>query len=648
MKDTSRSKGSVDRETEKTMSEIIDARLSRRTALKAFLAAGLFSALNSTALGPLARSARAATGQGHTTLKFKEISSAIGDSHAVAPGYTVNLLIRWGDRVMGDAPEFDVYHQTQHAQERQFGYNNDFVGYFPLPAGSTNSDHGLLCINHEYTESELMFPGSPKSTEVTKEQADIELAAHGHTVIEIKKVGGKWTVVNDGPYNRRITAHQTRMRISGPAAGHARLKTAADPTGNYVIGTLNNCTGGKTPWGTALFAEENFDGYFGGDPEKTSEAQSYKRYGLRSKSRYSWSKYYDRFNVEKTPNEPNRFGWMVEFDPYTPNSMPVKRTALGRFKHEGATTIVNKDGSVVVYAGDDERFDYLYKFITYGRFDPNNRDANRDLLDSGTLFVAKFHENGELTWLPLVWGASPLTPENGFHSQADVLIEARRAADALGATPMDRPEEVEPDAVNGRVYAAFTNNTSRKPEQVDKANPRSQNAHGHILELIPPGGTGKDVDHAALKFRWEVFLLAGNPRNPADKAKYHPALSQHGWLSSPDNLAVDNRGRLWISTDQGSNQAKNGIVDGMWATDVDGPGRSLTKLFFACPRGAEMCGPEFTPDNKTLFLAVQHPGEDEGSSFEKPATRWPDFKPNMPPRPTVVAITKDNGGEIGS
>jgi secreted PhoX family phosphatase len=390
MKSASQSNFSAGQSTAKTMSNIIDLRLSRRTALKALVSAGLLIA----GLGPVGRFARAAVRKDQSTLRFTEIPATIRQSHAVAPGYAVDVVIRWGDKVLGDAPEFDPYRQSQFAQERQFGYNNDFVGYFPLPAGSSNSEHGLLCVNHEYTNSHLMFPGSPKEIAVTKEQADIELAAHGHTVIEIKKVGGKWTVLKDSPYNRRITAHQTRMRISGPAAGDARLKTAGDPTGTYVIGTLNNCTGGRTPWGTVMFAEENFDGYFGGDPDKTAEARNYKRYGLRGKSRYSWSKYYDRFNVENTPNEPNRFGWMVEFDPYTPNSTPVKRTALGRFKHEGATTIVNKDGRVVVYTGDDEAFDYLYKFITHGRFDANNRESNRDLLDSGTLFVAKFHEMG--------------------------------------------------------------------------------------------------------------------------------------------------------------------------------------------------------------------------------------------------------------
>src|SRR5262245_1218592 len=360
----------------KTMADIIDARLSRRTALKALFASGLFVG----GWGSLTKLVFAAASSGQSTLKFAEIPGVIRENHAVPPGYAADILIRWGDKVLGDAPQFNANRQTQFAQERQFGYNNDFVGYFPLPAGSTSSAHGLLCVNHEYTNSHLMFPGSPRPADVTKDQADVELAAHGHSVVEVRKVEGKWTVVQDSPYNRRITAHQTHMKVSGPAAGHARLKTAADPTGTYVIGTVNNCTGGRTPWGTTLFAEENFNNYFGGNPAKTPEATSYKRYGITGKGGYSWSKYYERFDVEKTPNEPNRFGWMVEFDPYTPNSTPIKRTALGRFKHEGATTILNKDGRVVVYTGDDEAFDYVYKFITHGRFDPNNRDSNRDLL----------------------------------------------------------------------------------------------------------------------------------------------------------------------------------------------------------------------------------------------------------------------------
>ncbi|MGH6926845.1 MAG: PhoX family protein, partial [Dongiaceae bacterium] len=356
-----------------------------------------------------------------STLTFEEIEHGIDETHHVAKGYSANVLIRWGDKVFADSPDFDIRSVNAAAQERQFGYNCDFIAYMPLPVGSTNSENGLLCVSHEYTSAELMFPGlteKDKNDKITKDQVEVEIAAHGHTVVEIKKSGGAWQVVTDSPNNRRLPLSQTKMRVSGPAAGHDRLKTSADPTGTEVIGTANNCAGGTTPWGTVIIGEENVNGYFGGDAEKMPEAAAYKRYGFTKDSWYAWWKYQDRFNVEKEPNEPNRFGWIVEIDPYDPNSVPVKRTALGRFKHEGATTIVNKDGRVVAYSGDDERFDYVYKFVTNGTYNPNDRAANMNLLDDGTLYVAKFLEEGKLQWLPLVHGQGPLTAENGFNSQA--------------------------------------------------------------------------------------------------------------------------------------------------------------------------------------------------------------------------------------
>jgi uncharacterized protein len=350
--------------------------------------------------------------------------------------------------------------------------------------------------------------------------------------------------------------------------------------------------------------------------------------------------------VAKEPNEPHRFGWMVEYDPYDPNSVPLKRTALGRLKHEGATTIVNKDGRLVVYTGDDERFDYLYKYVSNGTYDQAAGIANGALFDDGTLYVAKF-DGDKLHWLPLIQGEGPLTAENGFPSQAEVLIFTRKAADLVGATPMDRPEDVEPNPVNGRVYVALTNNTRRKAEQVDGPNPRAENAHGQVIELVPPG-EGGDADHAATEFGWNMLLLAGDPAKEGSGAMY--GKGSEAWFSSPDNVAIDPAGRLWIATDQGDAQAKNNIPDGMYCCDVEGAGRAVVKFFFAVPRGAEMCGPEFTPDGRTLFVAPQHPGElaDFASTFEKPATRWPDFQDGMPPRPSVVVITKDDGGLIGT
>ncbi len=633
------------------LADLIDARLSRRSALK-----GLFAAGVATVAAP---AALAATRSGDpSSLPFAQAPHTIEMFHQVAPGHRADVLIRWGDKVLSDATAFDPFNLSADAQEKQFGYNNDFVAFLPLPRGSKNSTHGLLAVNHEYTNPELMFAGLTAlnaAGKMTREQADVEISAHGLSVVEIRKGANGWEPVEGSRLNRRISARTTAMQIAGPAAGHARMKTKADPSGKHVIGTLNNCSGGVTPWGTVLTAEENFNMYFGGDPDKTPEAANHKRLGIKGKSRYAWPRFHERFDIEKEPNEPNRFGWVVEIDPYDPKSTPIKRTMLGRFKHEAATCVVAPDGRVVVYSGDDEAFEYIYRFVTAKKYNPTNLAANRDLLDEGTLSVAKFDDSGSLRWLPLVFGQGPLTPANGFHSQADVLIDTRRAADLLGATPMDRPEDVETNPVNGRVYVMLTNNNTRKPDQISKLHPRATNLYGHIVELLPPGTEGSDgargALHTADTFRWEVLLLAGNPAKPEHGAKYHPDTEKMGnWLAAPDNCCFDNRGRLWITTDQGSSQRSTGIPDGVYACDVNGAGRGLTKFFYACPRDAEMCGPAFTPDNKTLFVAVQHPGEYKDSTFDNPSTRWPDFdfRNNTPPRPSVVAITREDGGVIGS
>ncbi len=631
---------------EPTIGDVIVGRYSRRQALKGLSAVAAVSVIGSVSGSFAGRPARA---ESAGELTFPELPHGMTETHAVADGYEVQTLIRWGDPVMADAPALDPLNQTAEAQGGQWGYNNDYVGFMPLPAGSNNADHGLLCVNFEYTNAHLMFPGiaDGELDKLTKDQVDVEMAAHGHAVIEVIRdnATNTWSVVRPSAYARRISALGTPCAISGPAAGHDRLKTNTDPTGTQVTGTLNNCAGGKTPWGTILFAEENFHGYFGGDPEKTSEARNYKRYGLKPESSYAWSRYHDRFDVEKDPNEPNKFGWMVEFDPYDPASTPVKRTALGRFKHEGATTVVNKDGRVVAYTGDDERFDYVYKFVTNGRFDPADRARNRDLLDDGTLYVAKFHEDGKLNWLPLVFGTGPLTKENGFASQADVLIETRRAADLLGATPMDRPEDVEPNPVTGVVYMNLTNNSKRKEDGIDAANPRGPNPHGHLIEMIPPGGRGADKDHAANEFTWDIFVLCGDPAKPEDGARYHPDVTANGWLSAPDNVAFDTSGRVWIATD---GAPKAGLADGLWGAETEGPARALTRHFYRTPLGAELCGPEFNPDDTALFVAVQHPADTDGSTFDNPSTRWPDFQQNLPPRPSLQVIVKKGGGVIGT
>ncbi len=624
------------RADDRPMAGLIAARLSRREALFAGVAAAAF--------GGAAGDAEAA---GPSTLGFKELTLGMDETHHVAEGYEAQVLIRWGDKVIADAPAFDPANLTAAGQEKQFGYNCDYIGFHPLPASDQSGEHGLLAVNHEYVNSNLMFTGlgagRDANLKTSKAQAEVELAAHGMSIIEIRKSGGTWSVVEGSKYARRISGN-TQFILSGPAAGHEKLKTSADPTGTKVIGMLNNCAGGSTPWGTVLTCEENFNGYFGGDVDKLADAKQYKRYGITRTGWYSWPSHFDRFNVEKEPNEANRFGWVVEIDPYDPASTPVKRTALGRFKHEGATYVLAPDNRVVIYMGDDERGDYVYKFVTAGRYDPANTAANRNLLDDGVLYVAQFSDEGMVKWLPLVQGQGPLTPENGFASQADVLINTRGAADLLKATPMDRPEDVEANPVTGTVYVLLTNNTSRKADQVDKVNPRANNAHGHIVEIIPPKSDGK-IDHAAAEAKWSIFLLAGKPGIDAG-ARYHRMTSDNGWLSCPDNCAFDSKGRIWIATDGAPVAA--GIADGLWAADVSGYGRGLTRLFFQAPTGAEVCGPLMAPGDQTLFLAIQHPGEDPGSTFEKPSTRWPDFKDGVPPRPSIVVVTKKGGGIIGS
>ena len=622
-----------------TIGDIIEARLSRRTFL-----AGLGASAAATSLGCAGTStgdASEAAMSAKSGFDFTEITRGIDGNHHVPDGYVADLVLRWGDALFPDSPAFDPRNQTAAAQERQFGYNNDFIGFHPLNPRGARLERGLLCVNHEYTTTRLMFPGLTDGRSLTKGECEVELAAHGGTIVEIERDdNGVWKPVLDSKYNRRITAGSTPMAITGPASGSDRLKTKDDPTGTRVIGTMNNCAGGITPWGTYLMAEENFNGNFLGDlAEDNPEANNHARYGVPG-GWYQWGRHFDRFDVSKTPNEPNRYGWVTEVDILDPTSTPKKRTAMGRFKHEGAESVIAPDGRVVVYMGDDQRFDYVYKFVTARAFNPGDRAANLDLLDEGTLYVGKFDAEGGLDWLPLIFGEGPLTPENGFGSQADVLIETRRAADLLGATPMDRPEDVEADPSTGRVFLMLTNNTKRTEDQIDAANPRANNAFGHIIEITEPGG-----DYTSTRSQWEILVRCGDPADPATGSTWNPATSENGWFGSPDNCAVDPSGRLWVATD--GNQS-TGANDGLWALSTDGAERGTGRAFFRAPVGAEVCGPRFAPDGKSLFLAVQHPGDGKGASFENPTTRWPDFADKAPPRPSVIAIRKEDGGDVGA
>lgn len=617
------------------ISDLIEKRLSRR-AMLAGLGASIASAScapslsehNKTRLEPQPVKGR---------FTFDEIKRGTDGTHHIPKGYEADVLLRWGDPIFTDAPEFDPLNQSAESQSKQFGYNNDFIGFAPL-----SDDRGLLCVNHEYSSTRNMFPAAQRRAK-DKARIATEIASQGATIVEITRSSDRWKVERGSPLNRRITG-DTPMEITGPAAGHPRMTTPKDPSGTRVFGTLGNCAGGMTPWGTYLTAEENIDGYFGGElsPDHP-ETHNHKRMGVPDGG-LDWHHYDNRFDVGIAPNEANRFGWIVEIDPSDPTSTPKKRTALGRFKHEGAETVLAPDGRVVVYMGDDQRGDYLYKFVS--RYAYNTERPNPDMLDHGTLYVARFDEDG-LDWLALTYGQGPLTPENGFVSQADVMISTRLAADALGATPMDRPEDVQPHAADGKVYVMLTNNKNRSDAidaplrtALNVANPRPKNTFGHIIEIIEPDG-----DFAATRSQWEFLVKCGDPNDPKYGAVWNPAISKNGWFSAPDNCAVDPRGGVWVATD---GNPKSGAADGLWALETRGIGRGMGRAFFRAPVGAEVCGPHFTPDGKSLFLSVQHPGEDDDTTFETPLTRWPDFNPDIPPRPSVVVIYKMDGDVIGT
>jgi secreted PhoX family phosphatase len=639
----------------RTIGDVINTRYGRRDILRGVLGVSATTALFGTSALIAPNEAAAAT---TSRYNFNELAWGNDETHHIADGYDADVLLRWGDPITANAPDFDVMNQTSAAQLQQFGYNNDYVGFTALNADGTR---GLLCVNHEYTNEEVMFPGLGRQDRddfkgMTPELIDIEMAAHGGTVVEIAQTDGKWAVVRDGQYNRRITPLNTEMTFSGPAAGHSRMKTNADPDGMTVVGTMNNCAGGMTPWGTYLMAEENFHGYFwtdtldaDGKPDISgqAEAKQMKRYGVPGRW-YAWGTRYDRFNIDKEPNEPNRFGWIVEVDPRDPAAKPVKHTALGRFRHEGAETTISKDGHLVIYSGDDNRFDYQYKYVSGGKVS-DDASANSALLSDGTLYVARFDEDGTILWMPLTFGIGPLTAANGFNDQGDVMIDTRLAADLLGATPMDRPEDAQPRG-DGTAYIMLTNNNRRKPDQVDAANPRADSSFGHIIEIKED-----QQDHAATKGTWSILVKCGDPAIADVGAHWNPETSENGWFGSPDNAAVDVDGRLWVSTDQGSKWGKTGKSDGLYGVETEGKLRGTSKLFFRTPVGGELCGPYFHDSGETLFLAVQHPGTDgtkslkgfeRNSTFEDPATRWPDFDPSMPPRPSVVVVTKTGGGKI--
>ena len=573
---------------------------------------------------------RPAQAAGMGGLAFEPVAANSLDTVTVPPGFSWHNVIAWGDPLWSGAAPFD--HETRGdgaSQERAFGDNTDGMWSFFVD-GRT-----VLAVNNEFVNRSIIYGN--RATGLPENADDVRKgkAGHGVSVFEIEMKDGAWRPVLDSPFNRRITA-DTPMEITGPVRGLDLLKTAADPTGTVSLGTWNNCGNGNTPWGTYLTCEENFNGYFSSSDPDYAVSDAMKRYGVGLKDwGYAWATADERFDISKHPNEPNRAGYVVEIDPLDPDSTPKKRTALGRFKHENAELVIAANGHVVVYMGDDERGEFLYRFVSEGRYVEGG--DNSDLLESGSLSVARFAEDGSGEWLAL-------TPETtGMASAAEVAVHARMAGSTVGATTMDRPEWVAAHPARAEVYCCLTNNKNRgkkpnkggDPTPVGGPNPRAGNKYGQIVRWRPAGG-----DHTAAGFEWDLFVVAGNPAVHDDDRAGSANVTPDNMFNSPDGLMFDSKGGLWIQTDgnyknegdfagQGNNQ--------MLYADAD---TGEINRFLVGPQECEVTGICWSRDRKTMFVGLQHPGAKGGSSH------FPGGGETVP-RSTVIAVTRDDGGEIG-
>jgi len=608
-----------------TFADVLRARLSRRS----FLTSGLAAA----GLGWLGPAAWASS-----PLGFAGVPASTADALVVPVGYVAEVLYAWGDPI-SDGPAFKPdASNTVDDQLRQAGMHHDGMRFFPLPAGQTGSTHGLLAVNHEYTDDGLLHPDGMLTW--TAEKVRKSQAAHGVSVIEVQMDRDRWRVIRPSRYARRVTA-ATPMGLTGPAAGHPWMQTAADPAGRTVLGTMSNCAMGYTPWGTYLTCEENFQFYFVNESGSVPALQ--QRYDINERGGgYRWHEFDERFDAARHPNEPNRFGWVVEIDPFDPSRPPVKHTALGRFKHEGAALAVAPDQRVAFYMGDDARFEYVYKFVSR---DP----AGPSALEHGTLYAARFDADGTGVWLELAPGQNGLDAGAGFPSQAEICIAPRLAGEIAGATRMDRPEWIAVHPLTGEAYCALSFTETRgqagRPGP-DPANPRADNVYGHIIRWRERGG-----DPTATRFEWDVFILCGDPTS-ADPARRGDIKGDV--FGSPDGLWVDGRGVLWIQTDVSTRLLHKGDYAGMGNNQMlaADPVTREVRRFLTGPRGCEITGATGTPDGRTLFVNIQHPGETP-SERSNPATpkgvsAWPEGPAGGRPRSATVVIRRADGGVIGA
>jgi secreted PhoX family phosphatase len=631
------------------LSDLIEKRADRRSVLGGALGIAAAQFLGGSLLSRKANAAASATSSTPSgLLGFTEVPPSNADTIIVPAGYTWDVLLPWGTPLFSAVAAYQSdASNTSTDQQGQVGFNHDAIFFYPIGTGAQANRRGLIAMNHEYTDASQIYTAAQGST-ITNDAAGREkvakaLAGHGCTIAEVVQdpATGVWSHVVDSTYNRRITG-TTPVQFSGPVSpSHPLLQSTVTPS---PLGTLNNCGAGMTPWGTYLTCEENFNGYFGTTSTTWTATALESRYGVsKTGFGYNWHVAESRFDVNVNRNEVNHFGWVVEIDPFNPSAPPIKRTSLGRFKHEAAHTTISRSRACV-YMGDDENGDYVYKYVSRKPWQVALA-AGESPLDQGVLFVARFDANGNGTWIPLVFGAGPLTEANGWQDQADILIRTRQAADAVGATRCHRPEWITENATTRDIFVAFTNGTGNN-SAVNSG--RDPNPYGHIIKLREPFG-----DHTRLTFTWSVYMIAGDSQYDATVPATQPL------FGSPDGLWSDYDGRLWIQTDI-SNSSQNRADRGydriannqMLAAD---PATGELKRFLTGPRGCEITGVHTTPDGKTMFVNVQHPGESTNywnGLNGTPSTANPSTVSTWPfggrPRPATVVVRKLDGGVIGT
>lgn len=665
--------------------EVLDRHLSRRNFVKSGLGLGAMTAFAGLGLAGCGSDSNPVTPpvttptplppptQSDITLGFNSIPGSLTDGVSIPEGYRAQVLAPWGTPLNDKAAPWKADgSNTSDDQANAVGQNHDGMHFFPL---NDAADDGLLCINHEYIEPDALHPAGPTVDPVTGlrtilDEVCKEINAHGVTVVRIKRTNGVWEVIKNDPHNRRFTG-ATTFDMAGPVAYSDHLVTAFSPDGSQARGTLNNCGNGSTPWGTYLTCEENWPEYF---VNKGEMSAANARIGVATKdTRYGWNHFaghdeeradeFSRFDTTPTGmsalydyrNEANGHGYIVEIDPYTPNQRGIKRTALGRFRHEGCTFGKLEEGKpVVFYSGHDSRFEYLYKYVSdalWSEADANssNRIATGDkYMNNGTLYVARFDEDGQGEWLPLV--PDTVTTDGktlGEHlgSLADIIVNTAGAADLVGATPMDRPEWCAVDPFTGSVYLTLTNNTRRT--EANPANPRLKNSFGHIIRW--------NEGASDTEFSWDIFVF-GSPAN-GDSETNLSGLTDENQFASPDGLAFDPRGIMWVQTDNGAKEVTEHTNDQMLAVvpskllDADGNQKPLRadnqmelRRFFVGPNDCEVTGVAFSPDYQSLFANIQHPGN---WPYSDDATQVTPAGMSIRPRAATVVISKVDGTEVG-